>query len=88
MSDVFLPVYYVDIKQSRTVWPLKRAQKWYWAVLSSGSFKRMGRSWMFTNEQDCIDSATSLFGAASTVFLRQSEKGNQLLRRGTLEPQS
>lgn len=80
MSE-FPSVYYVDIKQSKTVWPLKRPQKWYWVVLSEGNFKRMGKSWMFTNEQDCIDSAVSLFGSSSTVFLRQHEKGNELLRR-------
>jgi hypothetical protein len=85
MSE-FPPVYYVDVKQSKTVWPLRRPQKWYWVVLAGGSFKRMGKSWMFTNEQDCIDSAVSLFGAGSTVYLRRAEHGNQTLRMA-VEPE-
>jgi uncharacterized protein YegP (UPF0339 family) len=80
MSE-FPPVFYVDIKRSRTRFPRRRPQRWYFVLLAAGNHEPVMTSEMFTNRDDCLDSARKANGDWVTVFLRQAEKGNELLRR-------
>lgn len=71
---------YVDLKRSRTIFP-GRPQRWYWVALNGNNFQPLARSSEnYTNRQDCLDTVGQLFGAESNVYLRETEKGNQMLR--------
>ena len=87
-ENEFPPVIFVDIKQSKTRFPLVRPQRWYWVALSADNFRKLGRSSeMYTNMHDAIDAALMLFGDEVNVFLRRHEIGNLTLRqaRGSSE---
>jgi hypothetical protein len=72
---------YVDVKQSRRRWPLKRPQRFYWVALNGNNMRRLARSSeTYTNRQDALDAVTELFGTESNVYKREAEMGNQLLR--------
>jgi hypothetical protein len=74
-------VIYVDVKQSRRLWPLTRPQRWYWIALNGNNMRRLARSSeTYTNRQDALDAVTELFGTESNVYKREAEMGNQLLR--------
>lgn len=75
------PVVYVTIYSTpKPLWKRGRHQAWRWKAISEGNSRTLASGEAFTNRQDCIDSVRLLFGDRSTVFLRQSEQGNQLLR--------
>lgn len=80
---------YVDIKQAKNLRKTLtgRPQPWYWVALSGDNNRVLGRSSeRYTNKQDCIDSATLLFGTGSNVYLRETEHGNVQLRLATTGP--
>lgn len=79
-----IPLIYVDIKQTKTLWPLKRPQKWYFVILSALNFKKLAKSETYVNEQDCIDTARLVGSGQTSAYLRRSEHGNELLRLSTL----
>lgn len=75
------PVVFVDIYQGKSTSP-KRPQAWRWRAFNEGNTKILAvSSEAYTNKGDCIDAIEQLFGAGTTVILRQHEKGNELLRR-------
>lgn len=75
------PLIYVDVRQSKSRWPLIRPQRWYWVALNGNNFHTLARSSeMYTSRYDCLDAVAQLFGTTSNVYLRQHEKGNAALR--------
>lgn len=77
------PVLYVDIKQAPLSKLPGRQQRWYWIAKSAGNQKRLARSSeRYTNRGDCVNAVWLLFHASTTVFQREAEHGNLLLRRG------
>lgn len=87
MSE-FPPVIFVDLKyvpesKVRKLIPGRsRWQPWRVAILAAGNMKTLFRgSERWTNKQDALDAIALAFGTGSNVYLRQSEQGNQLLRR-------
>jgi uncharacterized protein YegP (UPF0339 family) len=87
MSEEFAPVIFVDVYQSRQRYAAKlagRPQTWRWRALSEGNRKKLASSGeAYINLADCLHAIELLFGTTATVFLRQHEKGNQLLRRAS-----
>jgi uncharacterized protein YegP (UPF0339 family) len=81
MSETFPEVFYVDIKRSKKRFPLKRPQQWYFVLLAAGNHEPVMTSEMFTNHGDCVAAAEKYNGDTITVFLRQKEIGNLLVRR-------
>lgn len=76
----FPPVLYVDLMRSK----LPRRQRWRWVAKSADNQRKLATSGEFyTNRQDCLDAIALVFAAISTVYLRQSEQGNQLVRMST-----
>ena len=79
----FFPLTLVELQQSETTWPFKRAQKWYWVQKSVGNGKALSRSVeMFTNRQDALKNAFLCHSANTTVYLVEEEGGETLLRQG------
>ncbi len=73
---------YIDIKKSKTLWPKKRAQKFYWVATLEENRKKVGKSYqMFTNEEECVENSDLLFGDQTKVYLRHNGiKGSRVLR--------
>lgn len=81
MSDN-APVIFVDIKQSPLSRLPGRQQRWHWTAKSAGNQRVLARSSeKYTNRDDCVHAIELLFAATSTVFLREAEVGNRLLRQ-------
>lgn len=82
MSE-FPPVVYVDIKQAlSSIIPGRRQQRWHWVAKSAGNQRVLARSSeRYTNRGDALYAVALLFSSASTVYLREAEHGNQLLRQ-------
>lgn len=52
----------VAVKKSKTKWPSKRAQKYYWIATLKRNGKVLARSSeMYTNHLDCFNAALSTF---------------------------
>ena len=80
------PLLFVDIQQSKSRWPVKRPQRWYWVLKSADNNEPLAvSSENYTNKQDCIDAAFLVHSAGSTVYFRQSEHGNVLMRQAITE---
>ena len=76
-----MPVIYVDVKQSRRLWPLARPQRWYWVALNANNFRRLARSSeTYTNYGDLLAAIEEVFGGQTVVYRREAEKGNVLVR--------
>lgn len=72
---------YVDLKKSRLASALGRPQPWYWVARSAGNKKKLARSTeRYTNYGDVLAAIDLLFSAGVTVYRREVEKGNVLLR--------
>lgn len=93
MADEFAPVVFIDILRSKTLWPWRRPQRWYFVALSADNQKALARSSeMYTNREDAADAAWLAFSHKATAFLRQGgdtdldhQLGNVLMRRATSE---
>lgn len=71
----------IHIRQSRTRWPLRRPQQWYWVAVSNGNHKTLARSSeMYTNEADVVTAAEQLFGNHTDVVLSQPGRHTRQLR--------
>ena len=79
-----IPMLYIDIKQTKKRWPTNRPQKFYFVARDAGNFKPLCTSETYTNEADCVTAASKLGSHQTTVFLRQAEHGDQVLRYSTL----
>lgn len=56
--------------KSKTVWPLRRAQKYYWHAKSSVNGQKLARSSdMYTNLGDCVAEMHILFDGATNVSI-------------------
>jgi uncharacterized protein YegP (UPF0339 family) len=70
---------WVDIYQGKRL----LRQSWRWRVVNAGNGRVMGHGGeAYTNKADCITAVTQLFGDSATVWLREPEQQNVLLRRG------
>lgn len=89
MSE-FPPVLFIDVYKSkqRTAAKLSgRPQTWRWRAISEGNRRKLATSGeAYINLADCLHAIELLFGTTATVFLRQDEQGNQLLRRASDVP--
>ena len=77
------PLIYVDLKyvEKKTGWLGKRYQGWTWVAKSAGNNMPLAKSTeRYTNRQDAINAITLLFGINATVYQREAEHGNVLLR--------
>jgi uncharacterized protein YegP (UPF0339 family) len=73
----FAPVIYVDLVKSK----VPRKQPWRWVAKSAGNQKKLATSGeSYSNRQDALNAAALVFGDNSTVYLREAEQGNQILR--------
>jgi hypothetical protein len=90
MTEVFPPIIFIDVYRGKQRVAAKlagRPQVWRWRAISEGNGRKMATSGeAFINLSDCLHSIELLFGTTATVFLRQEEQGNQLLRRAGKEP--
>lgn len=84
MTTPTIPLLYIDIKETTGKWPKKRAQKFYFVVLSAGNFKALAKSETYTNRSDCVAAARLVGSEQTSVFLRQVEQGDEVLRYSTL----
>lgn len=81
MGDNTPPLVYVDLYEGRIRKFFQRAQRWRWRALNAGNRRVLAvSSEAYFNQQDAIDTIEQLFGPGTTVYLRQAEHGNQLLR--------
>jgi 3'-phosphoadenosine 5'-phosphosulfate sulfotransferase len=78
----FAPVLFVDIRESKTLFPLKRRQRWYFVILVEGNMRTLATSEMYTNFADCEAAARLACDFRSRVFLRLPGQGMVLLRDG------
>lgn len=86
--EEFARVIYVDLQyhQKPDDWEGVRWQPWSAIIKSAGNMEPLFRSTeRWTNRQDAIDTITLAHSAATTVFLREAEHGNVLLRQGVVE---
>jgi len=82
------PLIYVDVYRCAPGRRGSRGQRWRWRAINAGNGRKLAAAGeAFTNEQDCIDSVTQLFGTGSNVYLRQAEHGDQVLRLAAGEQQ-
>lgn len=71
----------IHIRQSKTRWPLKRPQRWYWTATRNGNNKTLARSSeMYTNETDAVTAAELLFGQQTDILLAQPGHHTRPLR--------
>lgn len=58
-------------------------QPWRWVAKNAGNQKKLARSSeRYFNREDALAAAEQVFSAATTVFKREAEMGNVLLRQG------
>jgi uncharacterized protein YegP (UPF0339 family) len=81
MSE-FAPVVYVDVYETR---PPRyrgkaRRQPWRWNARNANNNEIMASGEAYTNEADALAAVEQLFGSGTNVYLRQHERGNQVLR--------
>lgn len=82
------PVVYVDLKYAPEPKARKllgrtrpRWQPWSAIIMREGNFEDLFRSTEnWTNKQDALDAVQLGFGPDTIVYLRQPEKGNEILR--------
>jgi hypothetical protein len=67
----------IHIRKSRTRWPHRRPQRWHW-VAQAANGQTVAQSEMYTNQQDCVQAAMTLFQA--DVVLRQPGHASVKLR--------
>lgn len=81
MSE-FPPVVFIDVYQSkpRNRPNVTRPQTWRWRAISEGNGKKLASGEAYTNLADLLDTVVLLFGDNSTVYLRQPEQGDRVLR--------
>jgi uncharacterized protein YegP (UPF0339 family) len=80
MSE-FPSVIYVDVKKSSIARVLRRPQPYYWIARSADNQKVLARSSeRYTNYADVLHAIDLLFAAGTTVYRRESEKGNVPVR--------
>jgi hypothetical protein len=84
MSTVYVDLIFVPEPAVRKLIPArKRHQGWMWVARNADNQKRLARSSeRYTNRSDALAAVEQLFGAATTVFKREAEQGNVLLRQG------
>lgn len=62
---------------------LDHFQPWRWVAKNAANHKKLARSSeRYFNREDALAAAEQLFSAATTVFKREAEMGNVLLRQG------
>jgi uncharacterized protein YegP (UPF0339 family) len=72
----------IHIRKSRTRWPHRRPQRWYWTAVDGGNHKTLARSSeMYTNEDDAYRAAELLHGNTVDVLLVRPGKASRVLRR-------
>lgn len=63
-------------------------QPWRWVARNAGNEEQMARSSeRYFNRTDALDAIEQLFGSGTTVFKREAEHGNVVLRRALQEEQ-
>lgn len=81
------PLIYVDLYQDGAGLLARvtgRAQRWRWRALNGNNSRVLAvSSESYTNQNDCITAIEELFANQSNVYLRASQRGNQLLRLAT-----
>lgn len=76
-----MSVVVVELKQSRTRWPLRRPQRWYWIARSGANGKVLAQSSeMYTNSGNAVDAIKTLFGADTEVHLKRPDNSGVILR--------
>lgn len=59
----------VSVKMSKTMWPKKRPQKFYWIARHSNGKTMARSSEMYTNLDDCLEAVLTLFSSNATISL-------------------
>lgn len=60
----------VELKRSKTRWPLRRPQRWYWVARSAGNGKTLAQSSeMYSNSGDAVAAVQALFGPDTELRL-------------------
>lgn len=83
MSTVFVDLVFVPEPLTRKLIPArKRHQGWRWVARNADNQKVLARSSeRYTNREDAFAAVRQLF-VTGTVFKREAELGNVLLRQG------
>ena len=72
---------YVIVKQAPLSRLPFRPQRWYWVAKSGDNQKVLARSSeRYTNYGDCLHAVHLLFGDGTSVYRRQAERGDVMLR--------
>lgn len=84
MSTVFVDLVFVPESAARKLIPgRKRHQGWRWVAKNADNQRTLARSSeRYTNREDCLAAVEQLFGPATTVFKREAEMGDVVLRQG------
>jgi uncharacterized protein YegP (UPF0339 family) len=68
---------YVDLRQS------KLTKQWRWTAKNANNMRKIATSGeSYHNYADCLAAVEQVFGTGTTVFKREAEMGNVLLRQG------
>lgn len=71
----------IHIRQSKTRWPLRRPQRWYWVAINNANHKTLAQSSeMYTNENDAVTAAEHLFSNATDLLLSRPGHHTRALR--------
>lgn len=71
----------VHIRRSKTRWPLRRPQRWYWIAVNNGNHRTLAQSSeMYTNESDAVTAAELLFSNATDLLLARPGHPTRPLR--------
>lgn len=71
----------IHIRQSKTRWPLRRPQRWYWVAINNGNHRTLAQSSeMYTNETDAVTAAEQLFSNSTDLLLSRPGHHTRALR--------
>jgi uncharacterized protein YegP (UPF0339 family) len=76
-STMSNPVVYVDVYKGRK----RLRQAWRWRASNAGNGRLMAHSGeAYVNKSDCLTAITQLFGGSTTVYMREAEHGDVVMR--------
>lgn len=69
----------IEVCQSTSRWPSRRAQKWFWRVKAANG-QTLLTSDMYTNYSDVVSIAETTFGVATGAIIREPNCDDRVLR--------
>ena len=73
---------HVDIAQSHSIWPFRRAQRWFFTI-SAANGNALAVSETYTNKADCISAACAIFDQNRPAVLHVPGQEDLALRESS-----